>query len=115
MVTEDLLMNVIKGVLKEELENSIRQEAAYCKALNELPAGVLVKKEIKGHNYYYLIMREEGKVRFIYKGKVSKDEVKRFDEAKKMRAKYRKLLSQVRKQISFLRKALRAKEIRSVA
>jgi len=74
-----------------------------------------VKKEIKGHNYYYLIMREEGKVRFIYKGKVSKDEVKRFDEAKKMRAKYRKLLSQVRKQISFLRKALRAKEIRSVA
>ena len=108
-------MKVIKGVLKEELENSLRQEAAYCKALRELPAGVLVKKKIKGHNYYYLMVREEGKVRFIYKGKVAKDEVKRFDEAKKMRAHYRKLLSQVRKQISFLRKALRAKEIRSVA
>ena len=108
-------MRVIKGVLKEELENAIRQEAAYCKALKELPAGVLVKKEIKGHNYFYLMAREKGKVRFIYKGKLSKDEVKRFGELKKMRAQYRKLLSQVRRQISFLKKALRAKEIRSVA
>ena len=70
---------------------------------------------IKGHNYYYLMVREKGKVRFIYKGKLSKDEVKRFGELKKMRAQYRKLLSQVRRQISFLKKALRAKEIRSVA
>ena len=35
------------------------------------------------------------------------------EDAKKMRAKYRKLLSQVRNQISFLKKALHAKEIRS--
>jgi len=102
-------MRVIEGVLKEELENAIRQEAAYCKALKELPAGVLVKKEIKGHSYYYLMMREKGKVRFIYKGKVSKDEVKRFGEAKKMRAQYRKLLSQVRKQISFFKEGFACK------
>ncbi len=108
-------MKVIKGVLEEELENSIRQEAAYIKALSALPAGVLVKKEIKGHSYYYLMLRKEGKVNFIYKGKISEEEIKKYEEAKKMRAKYRKLLSQVRKQMSFLRKALRAKEIRSVS
>ena len=107
-------MKVIKGVLGEELENSIRQEAAYVKALDALPRGVLVKKQIKGHTYYYLMFREQGKVVFQYKGKVSPAEVKRYDEAKKMRAKYRKLLSQVRKQITFLKKALRAKEIRSI-
>ncbi|MEK6589243.1 MAG: hypothetical protein AABZ11_01045 [Nitrospinota bacterium] len=108
-------MKVIKGVLEEELQNSIRQEAAYIKALNAIPPGSLVKKEIKGHIYYYLMMREKGKVKFIYKGKKSKEEIKGYDEAKKLRAKYRKLLSQVRKQITFLKKALHAKEIRSPA
>ena len=108
-------MKVIKGVLEEELDNSIRQEAAYIKALNAIPPGVLVKKQIKGHGYYYLELREEGKVKFVYKGKLSEEEIKKYQEAKKMRAKYRKLLSQVRNQISFLRKALRAKEIRSVS
>ncbi|MBI5181336.1 MAG: hypothetical protein HZA06_00305 [Nitrospirae bacterium] len=106
-------MKVIKGVLKEELENSLRQEAAYIKALNDIPAGALVRKEIKGHSYYYLTLREKGKVKFIYKGKISKEEIKKCEEGKKMRAKYRKLLSQVRKQVSFLRKALHAKEIRT--
>lgn len=108
-------MKVIKGVLEEELENSVRQEAAYIKELNAIPAGALVRKEIKGHAYYYIILREKGKVKFIYKGKISKDEVKKYEDAKEMRAKYRKLLSQVRKQISFLKKALHAKEIRSVS
>lgn len=110
-----LQMKVIKGVLEEELENSIRQEAAYIKALNAIPPGALVKKEIKGRFYYYLMMREKGKVKFIYKGKLSKEEIKKYNEAKNLRAKYRKLLSQVRKQISFLKKALHAKEIRSPA
>jgi hypothetical protein len=108
-------MKVIKGVLEEELENSLRQEAAYMKALDAIPPGVLVKKEIRGHYYYYLMVRERGKVKFVYKGKLSKEEVKRYEEAKKMRAKYRRLLSQVRKQISFLKKALHAKEIRSIS
>lgn len=108
-------MKVIKGVLEEELENSLRQEAAYIKAISDIPAGSLVKKEIKGHIYYYLVLREEGKVKLNYKGKISEEEVKKYEEAKKMRAKYRKLLSQIKKQISFLRKALRAKEIRSLS
>ncbi len=35
-------------------------------------------------------------------------------EAKKLRAKYRKLLSQLNKQIIFLKRALNGKEIRSL-
>lgn len=108
-------MKVIKGVLEEELENSIRQEATYIKALNAIPPGVIVKKKIKGHIYYYLMMREKGKVKFIYKGKISKEEIEKYEEAKKMRAKYRKLLSQIKKQITFLKKALNAKEIRTLS
>jgi hypothetical protein len=107
-------MKVIKGVLEEELENSLRMKEEYEKAIAALPRGVLVKKEIRGRIYYYLMMREGGKIRFEYKGKLSKDDIKKYEEAKRLRAKYRKLLAQVKKQISFLERALRGKEIRSM-
>ncbi len=108
-------MKVIKGVLEEELENALRLEKAYMKEIASIPPGVLVEKKIKGHSYYYLMIRNGKKVNFIYKGKVTKEEIQRYSEAKNKRFKYRKLLSLVRKQISFLRKTLRAREIRSIS
>ncbi|MCH7559271.1 MAG: hypothetical protein IIB56_17705 [Planctomycetes bacterium] len=68
-------MNVIKSVLKEELANSLAMKKDYERELAKLPKGSLVKKKIKGHEYYYLQVREKGKVRFIYKGKLSDEEV----------------------------------------
>jgi hypothetical protein len=108
-------MKVIKGVLEEELENSLKMMEEYEKAIKALPQGALVKKEIRGHSYYYLMKREGQKVRFVYKGKLSGKEIRSYEEAKRLRAKYRNLLSQVKKEIAFLRKALRGKEIRSVS
>jgi len=104
-------MGVIKGVLKEELENSLQMKKDYERELAKLPKGSLVKKKIKGHEYYYLILREDGKVKFIYKGKLSKEEIEKYEKTKKLRAKYRKLFSQVKKQIKFLRSSLRGKEL----
>jgi len=103
-------MGVIKGVLKEELKNSLHMKSDYERELASLPKGSLIKKTIKGHEYYYLLLREDDKVKFIYKGKVSEEEIEKYREAKEYRAKYRKLLSQVKKQIRFLRSALRGKE-----
>lgn len=103
-------MGVIKGALKEELNNSLQMKLSYERELAKLPKGSLIKKKIKGHEYYYLLLREKGEVKFIYQGKVSNSEIKKYKEAKEYRAKYRKLLSQVKKQIRFLRSALRGKE-----
>jgi len=98
----------IKGVLEEELKNSLRLKKSYEHALAKLPKGSLVKKKIKGYEYYYLLLREEGKVKFIYKGKkVSPDTIKEYKEAKQLRAKYRKLLAEVKKQIKFLKQSLK--------
>ena len=108
-------MKVIKGVLEEELQNSMRMKRQYEKVLKELPKGSLVEKEIKGHKYYYLAFRESKKVKFIYRGKISEEEKKKYLEAKEFRAKYRKLLSQINKQIAFLKKALNEKTIRSLS
>ena len=102
-------MKVIKGVLKEELANSEAMKRNYERELAKLPRGSLVVKKIKGHEYGYLIVREKGKVRFLYKGKVSNAELARYRQAKKDRARYRKLLSELKKQIKFLKGTLRGK------
>jgi hypothetical protein len=101
----------IKSVLKEELDNSLRLVKRYDQEIEKLPKGSLIKKNIRGHWYYYLIVRRQGKVKFEYKGKeVSKEEIQRYAQAKKMRAKYRQLRSKAKKQIKFLERALREKE-----
>jgi len=103
-------MKVIKSVLKEELINSLAMKKSYERELARLPQGSLVRKTIKGHVYYYLQVRQKGKVRFIYKGKLADDQIEKYEQAKQYRAKYRKLLSEVKKQIKFLRTTLRGKE-----
>lgn len=100
---------IIRGVLKEELANSLKLEKEYEKELAKLPKGCLIKKKIKGHEYYYVEVREGKKVKFIYKGKLSKDEIKKFNEVKAYREKYKKMLSDLKKQVKFLRGTLRAK------
>lgn len=104
------MRGVIKGALAEELGNSLRMKKEYEMALVNLPQGCLAIRSIKGHKYYYLAHRVGKKVKYIYKGKISDEEKKKYEEAKMLRLKYRKLLSQVKKQIRFLKGALRGKE-----
>ena len=104
------MRGVIKGVLAEELQNSLRMKKEYEEALKKIPKGCLVVRKIKGHDYYYLVKRANKRVKYVYKGKVDKEEIKKYEEAKMLRAKYRNLLSRVKKQIRFLRSSLRGKE-----
>lgn len=104
-------MKIIKSMLEEELANSLAMKKDYEKELAKLPKGSLIKKNVKGHEYYYLVVRENGKVKFIYKGKkVNNREILKYKQAKEYRAKYRKLLSEVKKQIKFLKGTLRGKK-----
>jgi hypothetical protein len=103
-------MKVIKSVLKEELANSLAMQKSYERELAKLPRGSLVRKTIKGHEYYYLQVRENRKTRFIYKGRLSDKQIETYEQARKLRARYRKLLSQVKKQVKYLRTVLRGKE-----
>lgn len=104
------MRGVIKGALAEELRNSLRMEKEYNVALRKLPKGCLSIKKIKGHKYCYLVARENGRLKYVYKGQVPKEEIKKYKEAKEYRIKYRKLLSQVKKQVKYLRSSLRGKE-----
>jgi hypothetical protein len=102
---------VIKGVLREELRNSRRMKKRYEQELASLPRGSLVKRKIKGGEYYYLVYREKGKFRADYVGaNVSDKKLAAYREAKESRAKYRNALSRLKKQIRYLEGALRGKE-----
>ena len=102
----------IKAILKRELINCIRLKKKYEDQLSNLPPGSLIKKKIKGNEYYYIVLREQGNVKFIYKGKdVSKDLIKEYSRAKELRKKYKKNLSQIKKQIKFVKDSLRGKEL----
>ena len=100
----------IKSVLAEELENSMRMRKEYEKALEKIPKGCLSKKNIKGINYYYVAKREGSKVIYEYKGKLSKEQIKKIKSNAELRAKYRGSLSKVKRQIRFLKGCLRGKE-----
>ena len=105
MVTK-CAINPMRGIAVEELGNTRRMLVQYRKAILALPAGALIAKKIKGHVYYYLETREAGRYRFKYMGKVPPSEVARFQEIKKLRAKYRNIISSLKVQEKFLRKVL---------
>ena len=104
------MRGVIKGVLAQELKNSLSMQEGYEREIMNLPSGCLSKKVIRGHEYYYLVKREGKKVVYQYKGIVTPQEIKRYQEAKEKRVKYRRLLSQVKKQVRYLKGTLRGKE-----
>lgn len=101
----------IKSVLREELHNSASMKDSYEKELSKLPKGSLVKKHINGSDYYYVVSRDGKKVNFKYKGKkVSENEIEKWEVIKLKRSKYRNNISVLKKQIKFLKGALRGKE-----
>lgn len=106
-------MNPVKGVLAEELQNSERMLRKYQQALASLPKGSLVNKKIKGSRFYYLAYRQGSRVRFDYKGKLSPDEVAKGKEAQSLRAKYRRLIAELKEQVVFIKRALHERKRRS--
>lgn len=111
MITGTGAIMAIREVLEEELENSLKLEARYSRELVKLPKGSIVRKKVKGREYYYLVFRDDdGQVKQVYKGKLSEDEVERYRVIKEKRAQFRNLRAKARAQIRFIRRALNAKE-----
>ena len=100
----------IREILEEELQNSLRLENEYSRQLDRLPKGSLSVRVRNGHAYFYVVYRENGKVRLDYIGKEPPEELKqKYAKAKAKRAELRALRSKVRQQIRFIQRALRAK------
>lgn len=104
-------MGFIKSVLREELSNSEKMLEDYRNALKSNKGGCLVKKKIRGRNYWYLAVREGNKVKFSYKGRdVSQKDLAALVKAKEIRKKHKELMRGLKLRIKYLRKSLRGKE-----
>ncbi len=102
-------MGVIKGVLKEELVNSLDLVNRYQEEIAKIK-GCLIRKKIGKRHYYYLAKRQGKKIKFIYKGPISEEIRKAYSQQRKMLSKYKKLLQKSKRQVTFIKRALRGKE-----
>ena len=97
-------MEVLNGILKEELSRLVNLKKNYENKLKRFLKGSLIKKGIKGHIYYYLNYRDNKKNVFKYLGKLDKDEISKLEDSIQERRKLQKLYSQVKRNIIKLEK-----------
>lgn len=97
-------MEVLESILKEELNRLRKLKKEYENKLKNSQKGSLIKKQIKGHEYYYLNYRENKKKVFKYLGKLNKNEISRLEEAIKERRNLQKLYIQVKRNLVKLEK-----------
>jgi len=103
-------MEVLNGILREELGRLKELKKKYEKEISKFPKGCLIKKEIKGHIYYYLNYRDGNKSHFKYIGKLSKDNLREWGQKIQDRNKFRKFHVQVKKDVKRLEKMVYGKK-----
>ncbi|MBU4376919.1 MAG: hypothetical protein KKD29_05505 [Candidatus Omnitrophica bacterium] len=102
-------MGVIKGVLKEELKNSLDMVKRYQEEIIKIK-GCLIRKKIGKRYYFYIAKRQGKKIKFIYKGPISAEIKRAYLKQRKMLDKYKELLLKSKNQVKFIKRALRGKE-----
>ena len=100
-------MKILNDILQEEKERLLELEKIYKSKIQQLPKGSLIKKNIKGHNYYYLNYRSYKKQVFKYIGRLSEKEVKDLLTKIEERRKFEKFLRQVKKDIKEIEKKIK--------
>jgi len=99
-------MDMVKSMLREELEHSLEMREHYRSALSLLPPGALVKKRINGGEYWYVVSREDGKVKTRYVGKVGGREAASVQSEMEKRRHYKGLLREAEQKIRYLQKVI---------
>jgi len=103
-------MEIFDGIIEEELNRLKSLKKQYEQVLSGYIKGCLIKKNIKGHIYYYLNYRDNKKKVFKYLGKLSKDEVSDIKKKIEKRRNIKKLYIQVKKNIKRLEKISNGKK-----
>jgi hypothetical protein len=97
-------MAFIYGVLKEEYDRMLEKKNDYEKKLNDLPKGALVKKQINGRSYNYLIFRENKKVITKY---IKKENFDTVQEQLERRKKIKKSLKSINDDLKIIKKVVK--------
>lgn len=99
-------MDMVRNILKEELNYALELKEHYLDNLKKMPRGSLSVKKINGREYTYIQYRDGRKV---ISRIIPGEELPGLKDKIKKRVRYRKLLKEVDEKISYLRKALNVK------
>jgi hypothetical protein len=99
-------MDVIKDMLREELDNSLRIRERYIEELDKIPKGCLRTKVISGHEYLYRVYRQGYKVKVSYVGKPSAAHIEKHQKNLELRKTYKESIKKLDQQIRYLRKVI---------
>jgi hypothetical protein len=102
-------MSVIFHVLKEEYERLIETEAAYSKAISEMPQGTPRIRQVRQREYLYLEYRDGQRVIHQYVGPRESPKAQQTLDKVAQRKRYQQLLKQTEAALKDVRKALRGK------
>ena len=106
-------MEMLKGVLKEELQNSYRRVEALEKALGSLPQGSFHEKIIHDKKYIYRVCWDPKSRKNVFELMSEPPSEKLrlvYQKAKEKRADYKNQIRILKLQIQFLERVLRARE-----
>jgi len=103
-------MEIFDGIIEEELNRLGSLKRQYELELKSYIRGCLIKKNIKGHIYYYLNYRDNKKKVFKYLGRLSEDEATNLEKKIEKRRKIKKLYIQVKRNIKRLEKVSSGKK-----
>lgn len=106
-------MEMLRGVLQEELQNSHRRVSALEKALESLPQGSFHEKIINDKKYFYRVSwnSRSKKNAFELLSEAPSEKLRlAYQKAKEKRADYKNQIRILKLQIQFLKRALRARE-----
>ena len=96
------MVSVLEEILLEEYDRSARMVHVLEAELASLPRGSIMKKNIKGHTYFYLQYREGNRVRSVY---VPKADVDALSEQLEKRA---RCIREKKEQVKVMRQIERA-------
>jgi len=97
-------MAFIYGVLEEEYDRMLEKKKDYEKKLGELPKGSLVKKQINGRSYNYLMFRKDKKVITKY---IKKEDFDTIQEQLERRKKCKSSLKSINEDLKIIGKIVK--------
>lgn len=104
-------MDMVKSMLREELEHSLEMREHYRRELSLLPAGALVKKRINNKEYWYIVRREEGKIKTHYVGKANGEEASSVRKDIEKRHHFEAMVREAERKIRYLKKVIDVRAI----
>lgn len=106
---KEIKSSVLRAVLEEELDRSVRMLARYKEELEKLPRGTIVKRPINEQQYYYLSYRVEKKVVTKYIGNASDTDISELQQQLARRKHIKEIIKKLKQEQKEIESAIRKK------